>query len=390
MSTLILTCDTGEGHNSCAKAIKEVYDAKGVPCEIVNPVRFVAEWFAKFVHWTHTTIYQKRPKVFEAGYRFTQKHNGLTTKRGSFPYWVLSFGAKKLHEYIIQNNFTDIICVHPLLMMMVSEQQRKYRLDIPVAFVATDYTCSPGVQDSKPDVCFIPEITLAEEFLCENIRFSQLEASGIPVRQQFYRTVDRKTAKWLSGVPANASHLLMMCGSMGCGPMEEMLDVLSAEESFYITLVCGNNEKLQQRLSEKYAERKHVHILGFVQNMSLLMDGADLFVTKPGGLSSTEAAVKCLPAVYINAVGGCENYNLDFFASRGCAVAADSANHAATLCKALLKDTEKLEQMRQALKKLQIPNAVKFIFETMTTRTEQRGKRNSEECTESTEESFPM
>ena len=71
-------------------------------------------------------------------------------------------------------------------------------------------------------------------------------------------------------------------------------------------------------------------------------------------------------------------------------MAADSANHAATLCKALLKDTEKLEQMRQALKKLQIPNAVKFIFETMTTRTEQRGKRNIEECAESTEESFPM
>mgnify|MGYP002512195886 CR=1 FL=1 len=256
MSTLILTCDTGEGHNSCAKAIKEVYDAKGVPCEIVNPVRFVAEWFAKFVHWTHTTIYQKRPKVFEAGYRFTQKHNGLTTKRGSFPYWVLSFGAKKLHEYIIQNNFTDIICVHPLLMMMVSEQQRKYRLDIPVAFVATDYTCSPGVQDSKPDVCFIPEITLAEEFLCENIRFSQLEASGIPVRQQFYRTVDRKTAKWLSGVPANASHLLMMCGSMGCGPMEEMLDVVSGIGFQCVEVACWPQGKAERR----YAGVSHIDV----------------------------------------------------------------------------------------------------------------------------------
>jgi len=365
MATLILTCDTGEGHNSCAKAIKEVYDANGVQCEIINPVRFVAEWFAKFVHWTHTTMYQKHPGVFKVGYRFTQKYNNLTTKRGSFPYWVLSFGAKKLHEYIISNQVDRIICVHPLLMMMVSEQQRKYGLDCPVAYVSTDYTCCPGVRESHPDICFIPEITLAEEFLCENIRFSQLVASGIPVRQQFYSTVDKNEAKRQFGIPESVPNLLMMCGSMGCGPMEEILDALSAESGFHITVVCGNHEALKQRLSEKYTDCSNVHILGFVQNVSLLMDSADLFVTKPGGLSTTEGAVKCLPAVYLNAVGGCENYNLAFFVQRDCAVLADSIAHTAELCRNLMQDPRKLETMRQALNKLQLPNASKIIYDVM-------------------------
>ena len=365
MSTLILTCDTGEGHNSCAKAIKEVYDANGIPCEIINPVRFVAEWFAKFVHWTHTTMYQKFPKVFKVGYLFTKKHNRLTTARGSFPYWALSFGAKKLHDYIVRNKVSNIICVHPLLMMMVSEQQRKFRLDCPVAYVATDYTCCPGVSDSHPDICFIPNITLAEDFVCENIRFSQLAASGIPVRQQFYHSTSKEIAKKHFGIPTDAPHLLLMCGSMGCGSMEEILEVLAADQGFHITVVCGNNEPLHRRLTTKYADCNHVHILGFVPNISLLMDSADLFVTKPGGLSSTEAAVKCLPAVYLNAVGGCENYNLAFFVQRDCAVLADSTVHAAELCRNLIQDAKKLEQMRQALKKLQLPNAGKIIFDVM-------------------------
>lgn len=364
MSTLILTCDTGEGHNSCAKAIKEVYDANGVPCEIINPVRFVAEWFAKFVHWTHTTTYQKHPKVFKVSYRFAQKCNGLIIKRGSFPYWVLSFGAKKLHEYIVHNKISNIICVHPLLMMMVSEQQRKYHLDCPVAYVSTDYTCCPGVSDSHPDICFIPDKSLVTEFSCKNSA-AEIISSGIPVRQQFYRSTNKEAAKNQYGIPTDAPNLLMMCGSMGCGPMEEMLDVLSAEKSFYITVVCGNNEQLQQRLSVKYAERNHVHILGFIQDVSALMDSADLFVTKPGGLSSTEAAVKCLPAVYINAVGGCENYNLDFFVGRGCAVSADSTACVTALCENLIQDAQKLEQMRQALKELQFPNAAEIIFDVM-------------------------
>ena len=365
MATLILTCDTGEGHNSCAKAMKEVYDANGVPCEIINPVRFVAEWFAGFVHWVHTVTYQKHPGVFKIGYRFTQKYNGLTTKRGSFPYWVLSFGAKKLHEYIIQNNITQLLCVHPLLMMMVSEQQRKYGLNIPTAYVSTDYTCCPGVSDSRPDICFIPDATLSEEFVGENIRYFQLAVSGIPVRQQFYKSTDKATAKTQVGIPEDAPNLLLMCGSMGCGPMEEMLDSFLMEASFHITIVCGNNEKLRRRLEEKYAARSNVHILGFVQNISALMDSADLFVTKPGGLSSTEAAVKCLPAVYINAVGGCENYNLEFFVNRGCAMAANSTAHAAALCRELLHDTEKLAEMRNNLKGLDLPNAANIIFQTM-------------------------
>ena len=67
MSTLILTCNTGEGHNSCAKAIKEVYDAHGEPCEIMDALLFVSEWFSGFVHRVHTTMYQKYPKVFKVG-----------------------------------------------------------------------------------------------------------------------------------------------------------------------------------------------------------------------------------------------------------------------------------------------------------------------------------
>lgn len=58
--------------------------------------------------------------------------------------------------------------------------------------------------------------------------------------------------------------------------------------------------------------------------MSLLMDSADLYLTKPGGLSISEASAKKLPMVFLNAVAGCESYNLHFFLERGVAQTADS------------------------------------------------------------------
>ncbi len=365
MSTLILTCSTGEGHNSCAKAIKEVYDAHGEPCEIMDALLFVSEWFSGFAKRVHTSMYQKHPKVFTVGYDFTQKHNGPTTAKGSIPYRILKLGVERLHNYIINNHITSIICVHPLLMMMVTALQETYGNICLIAFVATDYTCSPGVKDAHPDICFIPEGSLLEEFWSENIRMNQIIPVGIPVRQQFYHNTEKNVAKRHFGIHLQKTHLLMMCGSMGCGPMETILELLRDQRDAYITVVCGTNKELYCKFKEKYAPFSHIQILGFVNEMSLLMDSADIFVTKPGGLSSTEAAVKCVPMVFINAVGGCENYNLAFFTDRGGAVAGNTPEETAQLCKELICDSKIRGAMKDALLQLRTHNAAEMIFETM-------------------------
>lgn len=365
MSTLILTCSTGEGHNSCAKAIKEVYDSHGEPCEVMDALLFVSEWFSGFAHRVHTSMYQKHPKVFRVGYDFTQKHNGPTTAKGSIPYRILKIGVERLHDYIIKNHITSIICVHPLLMMLLTALQEVYGDICQTAFVATDYTCSPGVKDSHPDICFIPDASLADEFSCENILMNQIVPVGIPVRQQFYKNAEKNAAKRYFGISEKKTHLLMMCGSMGCGPMENTLKLIHDQSDAYITVVCGTNKELYNRLTGEYAACSHIQILGFVKEMSLLMDSADIFVTKPGGLSSTEAAVKRVPMVFVDAVGGCENYNCAFFTNRGGAVAGETTEKTAQLCKDLIHNPEKRVAMKTALLQLRVPNAAELIFETM-------------------------
>ena len=36
MRALILSCNTGEGHNSCAAALQEYFTAQGTPCQIAD------------------------------------------------------------------------------------------------------------------------------------------------------------------------------------------------------------------------------------------------------------------------------------------------------------------------------------------------------------------
>ena len=364
MHVLILSCNTGGGHNACGRAIQEICDTHGVACDSADAVCFVSEKLSRFMAWGHTTMYRKIPGLMDKGYTFFEKHPAQTAEDSAVAKLFAS-GADRLREYILESGADTVICTHPFSAAIVTAIQRNDPLPIKTALVATDYTCSPLVQESVMDIHFIPAESIAHEFICDNIPYSKIAVSGIPIEQTFYTKEEMNYAKAYFGIPADVRHLVMMCGSMGCGPMEDMLETLSNDGSFHITVVCGTNEKLREKLTKHYREMPHVHIHGFVKKVSLLLDSADLFLTKPGGISTTEGAVKAVPMVFIDTVAACESYNMNFFVNAGGAVASDDPDTVCRYCISLMKDPVRTEAMAHTLQALDFPNAAECIFETM-------------------------
>lgn len=95
-------------------------------------------------------------------------------------------------------------------------------------------------------------------------------------------------------------------------------------EQAEVTVICGTNQRLYRQLNRRYGKDGLVHIVGYTDQVSLYMDSADLYLTKPGGISVTEAAAKQLPMLFVNAVAGCEQYNMDFFTKRHSAITAET------------------------------------------------------------------
>ena len=363
---LILSCNTGEGHNSCAKAIKEVFDTKCETCDIEDALRFISDKTSNFISWGHTYVYRHIPSLFNWGYGFTENHTGAF-KEQNMLYNFFGKGADELYNFIVIGNYDTVVCVHPFAALMLTETQKRYHLSIKTAFVATDYTCSPSVKDSNLDYYFIPDENLTSEFESTHIPKEKMIVSGIPIRQMFYSSTEKETAKAVGGVPANHRHIVMMCGSMGCGPIEKLTGLLTenGKESFTLTVVCGTNEKLKQRLEKKYGSRKNLQIKGFVKDMSCLLDSADLYLTKAGGISVSEAAVKNLPMIFINAVAGCEEYNSRFFAEYGCYLNGNTAGELFHIVLELLKDEPRYNRIISAMSKRKSFNAAEKIYDTL-------------------------
>ena len=362
MRVLILSCNTGEGHNSCAKALKEIFESKGHHCIIEDSLRFISQNTSDVISKGHTFVYRNLPGLFRWGYRYAETHSEIYRK-GTVLRKYFASGQKRLADYIDNEGFDTVICTHVFSGVILTDAKKKCRTSFKTAFVATDYTCSPTTEASSLDVYFIPDESIRKEYTDYGIPSEKLKASGIPVRQMFYRKNSFTSAKSTFGIAPDSRHILVMCGSMGCGPIENLTNNIAnrLDDNEEMTIVCGTNQKLFRRLKKLHNSNPNIHIRGYVKNISMLMDSADVFVTKPGGISVTEAKIKHKPMIFVDAVAGCEEYNLRFFTDRGCALSGHSISELTEKCIFLLRDNDKLTSMSKSFSVFPYINSAEYI-----------------------------
>ena len=347
MNILILTCNTGGGHNAVAAALTESFQRLGADCRVLDGLSFISQKASKFVSRWHTRLYRHHPRLYKAGYMTAEEEDGRAVPKNNPAERYLERGARRLSRYLQAERPDAVVCVHVIPALMVTALRRRGGADMPFCFVATDYTCSPTVGSCTPDICVIPHEELAPDFIRCGMAAETLLPAGIPVRQVFTAPADRSAARRELSLPAEGRHVLLMSGSIGCGPMTELARQLNEllPEGDYATVLCGSNRQMLYALQMRSLLR--VQAVGFTSRVAQYMDSADLLVSKPGGISITEAACKGVPMLLADLVGGCETRNQAFFAEHGWA-AACSNDTIADSALSLLADDARREALVSA------------------------------------------
>lgn len=181
---LILSCNTGQGHNSCAAAITEYFGEQNISCEIQDALAFVSDQFSHFISWGHSWVYRHIPWLFSWGYHFSEEHPALF-KEASPIYKILNSGSEDMYRYIADGGYDTVICTHVFSAMMLTHMLGVHPMKLQTAFVATDYTCSPSTEESNLQFYFIPDKSLEDEYAKCGIPRERMIPSGIPVRHDF-------------------------------------------------------------------------------------------------------------------------------------------------------------------------------------------------------------
>lgn len=362
MRILMLSANTGEGHNSTAKAIIDALQTQGADCDLIDCLSFFSPRFSKFICNWHTRLYKYAPKLVDAGYDLLER-TGSYQEDGVPARELFRLSVQKLWQLLQENQYSAVVCVHVFAGLMMTQLRKDFLCAVPCYFVATDYTCSPTVELCHMDGYFIPHKALEEEFVRAGLPRQRLLPCGIPVRSVFYQCQEMPQARKQLALPESGCIVLLMCGSMGCGPMRKLAKALLQQlpAGAVLVAVCGNNEKLKESLLGIQAP--NLQVLGYTDQISTYMDAADIVVTKPGGLSSTEAANKHVPTVLINVVGGCESRNFDFFLANGFATGSDDVQQVTRQTVQLAANPRRREQMRQLLAEHFCTNSAQTIAE---------------------------
>lgn len=363
---LILSCSTGQGHNSCAQAINEYFELQGVSCDLRDSFDFISKQFARFMSWGHSFIYRYLPGLFRWGYGYSNAHPAIFHQK-SLIYKLLTVGAEHLHQYLSNGQFDTVICTHVFSAILLTYMLANHPLPMKTAFVATDYTCYPGMDAVNLQQYFIPDAQLTEDFTLCGIPKDRISATGIPVMREFLSKTGKAEAKSTLNISTESRHLVVMCGSMGCGPISEMLKQMEPLllKDTEVSVICGTNKRLYTKLKHKYRGNTKIHVIGYTDQVSLYMDSADLYLTKPGGISITESAAKKLPMAFVNPVAGCEKYNMDFFVNMGAAITAESPQLLAMKSIRLLS-TSTRQHMERALVEYKQQDGAKNIFDALS------------------------
>lgn len=347
MKTLILSCNTGGGHNAAGKALLEELRMRGLEAEMLDALSFGRKGTSDFISQGYISMASNTPRAFGALYKAGDLISSY--KRKSPVYYANARYAKTLDAYIKQQGFDVVMCPHLFPAQALTYARSKFSSTYQVYAVATDYTCIPFMEETDPDAFFIPHQDLVEEYVGKGIAYNKLAPLGIPVSKRFCDRQDKRAARLEMGIPDDARVCLMMTGSMGFGdvfPLPQQL--CAADASVQVIVLVGSNQALKQQLDDKFAESGRVRAIGFTDQVPKYMAACDVMLSKPGGLSSTEAAVFSVPLVHTDPIPGCETRNAAFFQQRGMSLRAIGPQEVVSTATTLLFDESTCSAMCEA------------------------------------------
>lgn len=195
--------------------------------------------------------------------------------------------------------------------------------------------------------------------LARHVPRDRIAATGIPIHPAFAEQRNPIACRRLHGLSDDLPVVLQLAGGFGFGPAEQIhRQILGVDRPLHVVVVAGKNAPLKQKLESLPCPPHHRRtVLGYTTAMDELMAAADVIVSKPGGLTTSEALARGAAMVIVDPIPGQESRNSDFLLENGAAIKINTLATLSHKLSRLLGDPTRLRDMRQNAKSLGRPRA---------------------------------
>ncbi len=369
---------------------------------VVDTLEEIGHLYNKTISEGYEMMAKTAPNFYGVVYNGTNKDRKVTTLATKLQKLL----ARRLLPLMIEFRPDVIICVHAFCVELASALKIKYKMNIPIISLITDFA---------PHILYVQEgvdkyvvsndemVTALEKF---GVNKNNVQISGIPIDPVFYNKQSKKELIKKMGLNPQLRTVLLMAGSFGVRDIFKIYrDIAETDTDFQLIVVTGRNQRLfdefdamldksyeendeslksgkydeysddsfkeddtiteNRELNKFYVGRhgiKPTKLLYFVDNINEYMYVADLIVTKPGGLTVSEAIASTLPMAIFKAYPGQEEDNAVYLERNNMAVRLPKKN-SGKIVQDLLLNPKKLNEMKKACQSNYRENSAGRIIE---------------------------
>jgi UDP-N-acetylglucosamine:LPS N-acetylglucosamine transferase len=356
---MILYASYGDGHYQVARTLRDELKGRGIhDIAMIDLFKEASPTVNAIARYFYIKSYNVMPAVYGWLYYGT-KHIRWDS---FFAKWLQAYGIQKLME-LMKEQRPDMV-IHTFPMSVMPEISRKTGHYIPSVTVVTDFDLHRRWVHPAIDRFYVATDDLKAKIDRAGIPESRIVVSGIPVQPAFEQPLSAKSIREKYGLPDQGHNVLIMAGSYGVMQgLGDMCERLVRHRQARIIVVCGKNKVLQSEMERRFASMPNVRVMGFVEHIHELMHIAACIVTKPGGITLSEAIMKQLPILIYRPVPGQERDNALYLSGRGAARIAYEPQQLEAQILELLQDEGRLRDMRRALAALRKPHAARVIVD---------------------------
>ncbi|PJI09127.1 MULTISPECIES: MGDG synthase family glycosyltransferase [Clostridium] len=365
MKFLILSVSAGGGHIHAAFALKKYITKyeENSEVKVLDTIKYLNPFLDKVIIGGYLKTLKISPSLFGKLYNFTEKDDNLATLSNKLNELV----AYKLIPLIEEFNPDIIVCTHPFPIEMISILKTKESLKVPMTCILTDYSPHSFWIRPQVDSYIVSNSDMVDEMVNRGVNRDSIYDFGIPVDPDFMKKFDKRKTLSQLDLSLNKKTILIMGGSLGIGKIENIYEEISkSTANIQIIIITGNNKKLYSKLLEmQETSNVETRILGYTKDVNKYMQASDLLLTKPGGLTITEALICQIPLVLFSPIPGQEEKNEDFLLKHNLAISLTSSKNYLESIENLISNPVLLENMKNNCRKFSKPSSGKDICDLL-------------------------
>ncbi len=367
---LVLSASAGAGHLRAAEAIEKAIRLRGVASEVqhLDVLKYTNKVFRHMYSKAYIDLVNNAPEVLGWLYDYLDDPRKNDPIRAAFD----RLNANPFIRYLRRYQPDVAICTHFLPSGIISSLKGEGKVKVLNTVVVTDFDVHAMWLCRHVEQYFVPLEETRVHLKALGVAQSLISVTGIPIDPVFMEPKDQRAMRRKHSLDPDRFTILVSAGGFGVGPVGHMMQALSRiTRPVQVVAVCGRNEALQAELSALVTDLRKKQssvfftVMGFTTEMDELMTAADLFVGKPGGLTTSEVLAKGVPMVVINPIPGQEERNSDHLLEQGAAIRCNNLPALSYKIESLINTPGKLASMSENARMMGKPDAAFLVVDRL-------------------------